>query len=133
MTGVKRCPTTQCTYFRNALPSLFLMFNVLNSKVKLSPTIALQVAKGEMMYSSSFLTSALDGVSGQRHALAALYPWGKDPPSTRWIGGWVGLRADLNTETKVKSFASAGFRTPFVQSVVRHYDGWVTPGPCCLL
>jgi hypothetical protein len=36
--------------------------NVLNSKVKLSPTIALQVAKGEMMYSSSFLTSALDGV-----------------------------------------------------------------------
>jgi hypothetical protein len=46
---------------------------------------------GERMYSSySFTTSALDGVSGQRHAPAALYPWGKDPPVP--IGqeaGWV--------------------------------------------
>jgi hypothetical protein len=32
------------------------------------------------MYSSySFSTSALDGVSGQRHGPAALHPWGKDP------------------------------------------------------
>jgi hypothetical protein len=37
--------------------------------------------KEERMHSSySFLTSALDGVSGQRHALA---------PVTHWIGGWV--------------------------------------------
>jgi hypothetical protein len=28
----------------------------------------------------SFLSSALNVVSGQRHALAALYPPGKDPP-----------------------------------------------------
>jgi hypothetical protein len=36
--------------------------------------------KGERRYSSySFLTSALDGVSGQRHALAMLYSQGKDP------------------------------------------------------
>jgi hypothetical protein len=35
---------------------------------------------GERRYSSySFLTSALDGVSGQRHALAALYRWKRDP------------------------------------------------------
>jgi hypothetical protein len=33
------------------------------------------------IYSSySFLTLALVGVSGQRHALAVLYPRGKDPP-----------------------------------------------------
>jgi hypothetical protein len=33
-------------------------------------------AKEERRYSSySFLTSALDGVSGLRHTLAALYPW----------------------------------------------------------
>jgi hypothetical protein len=38
-------------------------------------------AWGERSYSSySFLTSAIDGVNGQRHALAALYPREKDPP-----------------------------------------------------
>jgi hypothetical protein len=37
--------------------------------------------KGERNYSSySFLILALDGVSGQRHAPAALYPRGKRPP-----------------------------------------------------
>jgi hypothetical protein len=35
------------------------------------------------------------GVSGQRHAPAALYPLGKSP-GTHWIGGWVGLRAGLD-------------------------------------
>jgi hypothetical protein len=45
------------------------------------------------MYSSySFLTSALDGVSGQRQAPAVVYPRGK-APSTHWTGGWVGLKA----------------------------------------
>jgi hypothetical protein len=34
---------------------------------------------GDEYSSYSFKTSALDGVSGQRHALAALYPQGKDP------------------------------------------------------
>jgi hypothetical protein len=35
----------------------------------------------ERRYSSySLLTSALDGVSDQSHAQAALYPRGKDPP-----------------------------------------------------
>jgi hypothetical protein len=29
------------------------------------------------------------GVSGQRHAPAALYPW-----VIHWIGGWVALRAE---------------------------------------
>jgi hypothetical protein len=37
-------------------------------------------AQGERMCSSySFTNSILDRVSGQRHAPAALYPWGKDP------------------------------------------------------
>jgi len=42
------------------------------------------------MYSSySFLTLALDVVSGQHYALATLYPWGKDPqyPLYRRLGG----------------------------------------------
>jgi hypothetical protein len=41
------------------------------------------------------------GVSGQRHALAALYPRGKDP-GTHWIGGWVGLRAGLDAVARKK-------------------------------
>jgi hypothetical protein len=40
-------------------------------------------------------------LSGQRHASAALYDreW---TPNTHWIGGWVGLRAGLGTEARVK-------------------------------
>jgi hypothetical protein len=41
------------------------------------------------------------GVSGQRHAPAALYPWGKGS-GTHWIGGWVGPRAGLDAETRGK-------------------------------
>jgi hypothetical protein len=49
-------------------------------------------------------------VSGQRHAPAALYPWGKTP-GTRWIGGWVGLRAVLDTEARGKN----PFPTPGIE------------------
>jgi hypothetical protein len=48
-------------------------------KIKLSH-YCLAGAKGERKYSSlSFLTFAQNGVSGQRHAPAALYP-GKEHP-----------------------------------------------------
>jgi hypothetical protein len=57
-------------------------------------------AKGERSNSSySFLTSTLDGVSGQRHASPALYP------RYHWIGGWVGLRLGMDTEARGKSFS----------------------------
>jgi hypothetical protein len=41
------------------------------------------------------------GVSGQRHAPAALNPreW---TAGTHWIGGWVGIRAGLDTEARGK-------------------------------
>jgi hypothetical protein len=45
------------------------------------------------------------GVSGQRHAPAALYPRGKDP-STHWIGGWVGPRAGLDAGARRKILCS---------------------------
>jgi len=49
----------------------------------------------EERYSSTLsLTSALDGVGGQRHAPAALLP-GKRP-GTQCIGGWAGPRAGLD-------------------------------------
>jgi hypothetical protein len=61
-------------------------------------------------------TSALDGVSGQRHAPSALYPLGKTP-GTHWIGGCVCLTTGLDTEASVKNpLASAGHRNPITQS-----------------
>jgi hypothetical protein len=73
-----------------------------------------------MYISYSFLTSALDGVTGQRHAPVMLYPRGKD------------LRYPLDRRLEVpqlvwtqrlqeKSFASAGDQTPIVQSVVKYH------------
>jgi hypothetical protein len=90
--------------------------------VNICPATCHAGAKGEKKHSSySFFTSALDGVSGQRHAPAALYSWERTP-GTHWIGGWVGLRAGLDTEARGNMlFASTGDRTPVVQSVVRHY------------
>jgi hypothetical protein len=41
------------------------------------------------------------GVSGQRHAPTALYPWGKDP-GTYCTGGWVGLRPGMDREARGK-------------------------------
>jgi hypothetical protein len=37
-------------------------------------------------------------VSGQRHAAAAFYPRGRDPPGIHCTGGWLGPRAGLDTE-----------------------------------
>jgi hypothetical protein len=41
------------------------------------------------------------GVSGHRHAPVTLYP-GEWIPDTHWIGGWVDLRAGLETEARGK-------------------------------
>jgi hypothetical protein len=41
------------------------------------------------------------GVSGQRHAPAALYPRERNP-GTHCTGGWVGPRTGLDTETRGK-------------------------------
>jgi hypothetical protein len=46
-------------------------------------------AWGERRHSSSFLTSALDGVNGQRHAPAALCPEIGSPVSIIEKAGWA--------------------------------------------
>jgi hypothetical protein len=64
-------------------------WNSISKKLKLSHYTPRR-RLGERRYSSySFLTSALDGVSGQRHAPAAIYPRGKDSryPLYRRLGG----------------------------------------------
>jgi hypothetical protein len=78
-------------------------FTLLHNVVVNSPEVVPQHNfVDERSYSSySFTTSALDGVSGQRHTPAVLYPRGKDPPSrTHCTGGWVGPRAGLDTEVR---------------------------------
>jgi len=40
------------------------------------------------------MTTALEGLSGQQHALAALYP--RERPGTHFTGGWVGPKAGLD-------------------------------------
>jgi hypothetical protein len=61
------------------------------------------------------------GVSGQRHAPAALYPGEKGTPVP--IGQEAGWAPEpVQTQRiKEKSSASVGDRTPVVQSVVSHY------------
>jgi hypothetical protein len=74
-------------------------------------------AKGERRYSShSFSTPALDGVSGQRHALAALYPRFQLDTRLGEPQSWFGCRS-----WRKNFFASAGDTIPIAQSVVRHY------------
>jgi hypothetical protein len=60
------------------------------------------------------------GVSGQRHAPAALNPQGRTP-GTHCTGGWVGPRAGLDTEARGKILCPRRDRTPVAQPVVRHY------------
>jgi hypothetical protein len=61
------------------------------------------------------------GVSGQRHAPAVLYPRGKGPPiPIVQEAGWV-TEPVWTQRLEENSSASVGDRTPFVQSVVRHY------------
>jgi hypothetical protein len=67
------------------------------------------------------------GVSGQRHAPAALYPWGKNPPvPIVQEAGWA--PEPVWTQRLQKKFsASVGDRSPVVQTAVRHYTDWATP------
>jgi hypothetical protein len=64
------------------------------------------------------------GVSGQRHAPAALYPRGKDP-GTHCTGGWVGPRAGLDTDVRGKILSPLPEiepRRPGRPALARHYN-----------
>jgi hypothetical protein len=65
------------------------------------------------------------GVSGQRHAPAALYPQGKGRRYALYRG-WVGLRDGLNTEAIGRILYLSRDRTG---RPVRHYTDWATPAP----
>jgi hypothetical protein len=62
----------------------------------------LMEAQGDRRYISySFMTSSLDGVSGQRHAPASIYSRERTS-GTHCTGGWVSPRAGLDTEVRRK-------------------------------
>jgi hypothetical protein len=75
-------------------------------KIKQVPQNPYGGAGRERMYSAySFTNSALDGGewSASRPGLALLP--GKGPRGTHCTGGWVGLRAGLDTEARGKIFS----------------------------
>jgi hypothetical protein len=72
------------------------------------------------------------GVSGLRHAPAAIYPWERTP-GTHCTGDWVGPRPDLDTEAREKILClcrESNLDRPVVQSVARHCTDCATPARC---
>jgi hypothetical protein len=63
------------------------------------------------------------------------YPRGKDP-GTHCTGGWVGLRAGLDTEARRKILCprrGSNPDRPVVQPVVRHYTAWANSAPYAII
>jgi hypothetical protein len=57
---------------------------------------------GVEVYLHVFLTSAVGGGKWSASCPGHFIPPGKEPPSTHWIGVWVGPRAGLDTVVKTK-------------------------------
>jgi hypothetical protein len=62
--------------------------------IKVHPVQAVRPIGGVEVLLYFFMATALEGVRGQRHALAAFYP--RERPGTHCAGGWVGPRAGLD-------------------------------------
>jgi hypothetical protein len=83
----------------NSVIKIIFKNNYGKGKGKFQPRAGHEGPEGEKRYSSTLsLTSALDGVGGQRHASATLLP-GKRP-DTHFVGGWVGSRTGLDGSRK---------------------------------
>jgi hypothetical protein len=68
------------------------------------------------------MTTALEGVRGQRHATAALYP--RERPCIHCTGGWVGPRVGLDSCGKFHP--PLGFDPRTVQPVTSLYTDYAT-------
>ena len=62
------------------------------------------------------MTAALESVSGQQHAPAALYP--RERPGTHFTGDWVGPQGRSG---RVENLVPTGIRSRTVQPVVSRY------------
>jgi hypothetical protein len=75
------------------------MYTCKEVKGEVNPITGHERPEGEQTYSFTlYLTSAVDGLGGQRHAPAALSPTMR--PATNCIGGWMGPRAILDWSGK---------------------------------
>jgi hypothetical protein len=92
----------------------------MRNKAKLFRTRHASAKRERRSSSYSFLTSELFEGEWSVSRPGRALPLGKDP-GTHWTGGWVGLRAGLDTEARGKILCLCRDRTPVVQSVVRHY------------
>jgi hypothetical protein len=73
-------------------------------KVKQSRYTPWRRLGGEEYSSYSFLTSALDGGEWSASRPGRTFTSGERTPGTHCTGGWVGLRAGLDTEVRGKIF-----------------------------
>ena len=81
--------------------------------------------KGEYNYISTLsLTSAVDGVGGQRHTLAALPPAKTRYPLYRWLGGPQSRSGQVR-----KPRPPPGFDPWTVQVVASRYNGYAITAP----
>jgi hypothetical protein len=89
--------------------------------------VALGGREGNSSY--SFLTSALDGGEWWASRPGRALPPERGPPvlPIGWEAGWVPEPVWIQGLNE-RSFAPAEDRTPVVQSLVRHYTDWATPG-----
>jgi hypothetical protein len=99
---------------------------------KVKPTTHLWRHRGKRRYSSySFTTSALDG-----GWVFSVTPQPRFTPEertsgTHWTGGWVGLRAGLDTGNILCLLQGSNLYRAVIQPVARHYTAWATPAPFC--
>jgi hypothetical protein len=107
-----------------------LVCSTYNNKAKVKVKITIeQAAKAQMgsRYSSTLsLTSALNGVGGQRHALAALPPRKTRYPFYRWLGGPQSRSGRVRTTSPLP-----GFDPRTVQPVASRYNDWAIPALKC--
>jgi hypothetical protein len=92
-------------------------------KGKIHPRIGHERPEGEYRYSSTLsLTSALDGVGGQRQAPAVLLPGKTQYPLHRRLGGLQGRSGQVR-----KISPPPGFDPRTVQPVVSRYTDYAIP------
>jgi hypothetical protein len=83
--NLRVCSEGHCLLFDRKVRKL------IKSKAK---CILVQTIVGVEVYLYPFMTTALEGLSGQQHAPAVLYP--RERPDTHCTGVWVGPKAGLD-------------------------------------
>ena len=119
-----RSPVTVATTLKYQISLISVVSFIKHAgKGKFHPTTGHEDPQAEYRYSSTLsLTSALDGVGGQRHASAALTPGKTRYPSYRTLGGPQGLSGRVR-----KISPPPGYDPRTVQPVTSRYTDCAIP------